>query len=224
MASQDDEVVLMLSVMVVIATAKTLPKPRGPVVHRDEKPDWDMHASRLFLEGQFERCSRMRKRSFERLLLLLGSYLWVPDRNQSKRRTGVEPLSPAHMLQMTIRWLVGGSHHDVREVVKSSDSHFYHIVHKVMDALLCVPQLRLQFPESTEELSSAAMAFERISSQGIIKGYERLDTDHEELSLYEPSTEVIVDNRASDDHCRDNMLRTELRNHIQNQGLRRPLN
>ncbi|KAG1681984.1 hypothetical protein DVH05_023793, partial [Phytophthora capsici] len=156
--------------MAAIATANTLPKPRRPVTHRDEKPDWDMHASRLLLEGQFERCFRMHKPSFERLLLLLGPCLWVPDRNQSKRRTGVEPLSPAHMLQMTVRWLAGSSHHDVREVVKSSDSHFYRIVHKVMDALLCVPQLRLQFPESTEELSHAAMEFEGISSEGIIKG------------------------------------------------------
>jgi hypothetical protein len=51
---------------------------------------------------------------------------------------------------------------------------------------------------------------------------ERDNTTQQEASLYEHVSTELVDNRVNVEHSRDNMLRTEMRKHIQRQGLIRP--
>lgn len=132
--------------------------------------NWNVHKETLVLEGQFERCYRMKAASFNRLLSLIRHDL-VRDEVQSRHRTGTEPISPENMLQMTISWLAGSSYHTTRCLGGASTSGFYALIHDVMDAICACPELQIRAPtESQQRMLDLADGFAAISRDSILTG------------------------------------------------------
>lgn len=71
---------------------------------------------------------------------------------------------------MCLRWLGGGSYHDVRSNSGVSVAAFYASIHQIVDAIIAHPELQLEFPTSEPARRHAAKAFERLSSSRVMKG------------------------------------------------------
>ena len=110
----------------------------------------------------------MSAASLEKLLCAVAPFVTLPDKLQSQRRTGVQPISIQCMLQMTLRWVAGGSYIDIRIVAGVSVSFFYSTVHKIITAI--TKALSMHFPVAPNELVSASRDFASISTRGLITG------------------------------------------------------
>ncbi|GMF33008.1 unnamed protein product [Phytophthora fragariaefolia] len=99
------------------------PRPRAPLTVR-AKLKWDRELNMLQAESQFEACYRMPTAAFVRLeavlapLLLRSPHAWV-------RRGWI---ACDNALQLTLRYLAGGSMHDIRRIAGVSKASFYRIV------------------------------------------------------------------------------------------------
>jgi hypothetical protein len=98
----------------------------------------------LETESSFRTFYRMSRQSFNKLLGILHDSLRV-DEKMLMLSTGKGPIQPAVVLHCTIRWLAGGSHHDIRMNGSISKPSFYRIVHVGMKAIVHSPQLRILF-------------------------------------------------------------------------------
>ncbi|GMF48693.1 unnamed protein product [Phytophthora fragariaefolia] len=83
--------------------------------------------------------------SFMALAAKLEPFLDV-DEKQSRNRTGIEPITHINKLQMCLRWISGGSNHDICTNSGVSVGAFYAAIHEVVDAIIAHPDLRLRFP------------------------------------------------------------------------------
>jgi hypothetical protein len=132
--------------------------------------DRKAHVKKLHKEGQFERMYRMSYTSFKKLLALLKPYLLVNER-QGNCRTGRNgPLTPELILHCLIRYMAGGSHHDIRVLAGLPISPFLYYLHRGMDAVNRCPQLSLEFPMDHGELKRVALEFQGKSSFGVTDG------------------------------------------------------
>eukprot|EP00644_Phytophthora_capsici_P015270 jgi/Phyca11/113545/e_gw1.24.167.1 len=134
-----------------------------------ERLNWKHHSQLLLNEGQFRQYYRMSYRGFEKLVCLLAPRLHV-DEAQSRRRSGIDPLTPVNMVQMCISWLAGYSYHPVRALSGCSKTAFYNSIHKVMDAIQCCDELQLRFPVTRFDQQKTARAFSRLSSERAFTG------------------------------------------------------
>jgi len=73
------------------------------------------------------------------------------------------------MVQMCIRWLGGGSYHDIRIVSGVSRAAFYSSVHKVIAAIIAHPKLQINFPSGHHALEGQAQAFALLSNNGVMR-------------------------------------------------------
>ncbi|CAM9986517.1 unnamed protein product, partial [Heterosigma akashiwo] len=67
---------------------------------------------------------------------------------------------------MTLRYLAGGSVHDIRDHALVGQTTFYNAVETVLSAINSIPQLDIKFPQTSFELEQAAAGFARRSSKG----------------------------------------------------------
>ncbi|OWZ05211.1 hypothetical protein PHMEG_00022738 [Phytophthora megakarya] len=111
----------------------------------------------------------MSFRAFESLVALLAPSLHV-DEVQSRRRTGIAPLSPVNKVQMCISWLAGYSFHPVRALAGTSKTAFYCSIHAVMDAKQEQDELQLLFPVRKEDQRIVAHGFAKRSSNQALTG------------------------------------------------------
>jgi hypothetical protein len=130
---------------------------------------WSKHVQRLRREGMFNRTYRMDEQHFHRLLALLGPRLAV-DGMMSTRRTGVSPISEEVVLHCTLRYMAGGSYLEVRDVAHVSVASFYRCLHRGVSAILRCSELDIKLPTTTAEIYSAAAAFKRKSTEGVLDG------------------------------------------------------
>eukprot|EP00644_Phytophthora_capsici_P000423 jgi/Phyca11/100084/e_gw1.4.749.1 len=133
-----------------------------------ERIQWDVHAGRLLLEGEFKQYYRMSFSGFERLLSYIGGDLLVDPLQSARRACGEPPVSPAGMLQTCISWLAGGSYHHIRVITGTSRAGFYRIIHAVLRAINSCKNLALHFPQHGNEMEMAAAGFRSISTGGAI--------------------------------------------------------
>ncbi|KAG1687584.1 hypothetical protein DVH05_004706 [Phytophthora capsici] len=132
--------------------------------------NWSLQKQALLLEGEFERCFRMKVELFEKLLAFVRPKL-LRDELQSERRTGTDPITPENMVQMTIFWLAGGNYHTARMLAGVSPSGFYDIKTSVMDALCECEGLHFHSPvEAIDPMMELASGFSWISKDGIMTG------------------------------------------------------
>ena len=89
------------------------------------------------------------------------------DVKRSIARTSVLQVSPANRLQMTIRYLAGGSYHYIWLIAGVSKCHFYHIVWIVIMAVNNHHKFELLVTTTEEEQQIVASGFQRILSKGI---------------------------------------------------------
>ncbi|KAE8901015.1 hypothetical protein PF005_g14626 [Phytophthora fragariae] len=68
---------------------------------------------------------------------------------------------------MTLQFLAGGSHHDIRRIAGTSKASFYRIVCLVVEAINGSRELRLTFPCSPTERKESAAAFKSLSVGGL---------------------------------------------------------
>ena len=85
--------------------------------------NWDAHVNTLMHEGQFRWMYRMSLSSFNYLLSMLRKDISVNDR-KSRARTGTDPIVPEIILHCTLRYLAGGSFHDIRTCVDCLKQRF----------------------------------------------------------------------------------------------------
>jgi len=137
---------------------------------RRKRLDWKAHVKKLHKEGQFERMYRMSYTSFKKLLDLLKPYLLVNERQGNRRTGGNGPLTPELILHCLIRYMAGGSHHDIRILAGLPISSFFYCLHRGMDAVNRCPQLSLEFPTDHGELKRVALEFQGKSSFGVMDG------------------------------------------------------
>ena len=126
--------------------------------------DWT-DAQLLLNEGQFLRCYKMSLHAFEALTYMLAPLLVVGEQ-QSRRRTGIDPICPINKVHMFLRWLSGVSYHDARVNAGVSTTAFYASVHEVITALLEHPDLQLAFPSGDDE---SARSFSQLSSNNVMQ-------------------------------------------------------
>jgi len=84
---------------------------------------WSIHIQMLLHENQFHVMYRMTFDSFNYLLQLLSPRLNVNER--FARMSSGAPFLPEYMLSCIIRFLAGGSYHDIRQTGSISKSSFY---------------------------------------------------------------------------------------------------
>ncbi|KAL3662485.1 hypothetical protein V7S43_012340 [Phytophthora oleae] len=96
---------------------------------RRKRLNWGAYAQRLLDEGMFHKCFKMSYPWFMALAAKLEPYLPV-DEKQSRNRTGTDPITHINKLQLCLRWLSGGSYHDIRENSPLMDSSIRFASHK----------------------------------------------------------------------------------------------
>jgi hypothetical protein len=105
--------------------------------------------------------------TFNKLLNLLCPTLQLNDKYAVM--TGMEPICCEIMLRCTIRFLSGGSYHDIRATVSISKPSFYRLVWHTIDCINKSPALDVQLP-SIDQLNSIRDGFKRISTDGVMNG------------------------------------------------------
>ena len=125
-----------------------------------DRVEWDKHIKELLDEGEdvFLRVYRMSYNAFCILCDQICDDIAINE-EQSRKRTGKEPITPEIMLHCLLRWLAGGSVHDIRMNVGISKPSFYRIVYRCIQAINKNANLSYQFPTTGEEIEAAAAAF-----------------------------------------------------------------
>jgi hypothetical protein len=131
--------------------------------------NWDRHVQELVNENAFGRVYRMSLEAFNQLCIYLDPLLLV-DEDMSTLRTNKPPIDKTIIISSFIRWVSGGSYHDVRQVARVSVASFYRIMMRCARAIISCDTLAYHFPQTTQEIVEAANNFKSISTNGFIVG------------------------------------------------------
>jgi hypothetical protein len=136
---------------------------------------WDHYCQRHEQRGTLLRRLRMRKDSFDKLVVLLGEDLTVNEIAANKRGG---PILPELCLYCTLRYLAGGSYLDICDNARISQSSLYRVVWKTITAIVQCNALKISFPKTNEEVAAAATGFASVSTEqaitncvGVVDGY-----------------------------------------------------
>lgn len=127
---------------------------------------WDREFNMLLCEGEFEACYRMSPGGLELLTRIVSPSLNSTPHSWCFR----DPITPINKIQVTLRFLGGGSGHDIRRVSGMGRATFYRVVWEVVGAINAHPRLRISFPVSPTEREAAAASFKALSTGGIFTG------------------------------------------------------
>jgi hypothetical protein len=162
----DDEDDLITAVYGAVASYKR--RRNAPLIRKRLK--WMAHVKQLHREGQFNRMYRMSYKSFRKLLSLLSPYLMVDAKQGSRRNHGMGHVTPELVLHCLLRYMAGGSHHDIQVLAGIAKSTFFACVHRGIDAVNKCRELALHFPTELSELKEVAIEFQGKSSFGVLDG------------------------------------------------------
>ena len=109
--------------------------------------------------------------SYMKLCKLIDNFV-RKNAEMAKRRTGnsVGYITTPIALHCCIRWLSGGSFHDIRLTAGMSKTSFYTYAYRCIRAINECEALAYKFPTSPQEVEDAAQSFKAISSNGVIEG------------------------------------------------------
>jgi hypothetical protein len=127
--------------------------------------DWMQHVEVLMHENLFHVKYRMSLSSFNALLKILFPALTLNDLYAIKG--GLEPISCELMLHCAIRYLAGGSYHDVWDSALISKASFYHLVWHTIDCINRCKALAVKLP-GPNELEKVQQGFQEISWAGVL--------------------------------------------------------
>ena len=107
--------------------------------------------------------------SFNCLLSMLRKDISV-DGWKSRARTGTDPIVPEIMLHCTLRYLAGGSFHDIRTSCGLSKTAFYGAGWKGVNAILACVELSFLFPKDLTTIRPTTAEFTKLSRGGALNG------------------------------------------------------
>ncbi len=81
---------------------------------------------------------------------------------------GQLPLCPGHILGLTIRWLSGGSYHDIQDAGNFSKPTFFHLLWLGLNALNSCNELKMKLPQTENELEEVWDGFTKKSTDGVM--------------------------------------------------------
>lgn len=144
---------------------------RAPAFCR-ERLNWNHHILMYQNEGPeaFQKYYRMSHHSFNKLADLLRPRLEGNKKMAKLRTQGQHIISSEMSLHCALRFLSGAPCADIRNKIGVSESYFYHILYKTVDAILCLEDLAYRFPQTAEEIAAAAAGFKKISSYQVMQG------------------------------------------------------
>jgi DDE superfamily endonuclease len=111
-----------------------------------QRMDWEAHEAALIHENKFHRMYRMNVRSFHGLVRMLAPFLQQSE-EMSILSTGQAFIRNEIVLHCTLRYLAGGSVHDIRTVAGISYSYCYDLIRLGIDAILQCGALKMDLPD-----------------------------------------------------------------------------
>ena len=127
--------------------------------------NWLRHVESLLHENLFHVKYRMSLESFNRLLQMLRPELQLTEKYAVM--SGMHPITCEVMMHCTIRYLAGGSFHDIRATVSISKPLFYRLVWHTIHCINRCEVLDINLPKP-EELNYVRGGFQRISKDGVM--------------------------------------------------------
>ena len=131
-----------------------------------DRIDWEKHVELKIFERRFHVLYRMDYSSFLHLHDILCPFL---NRMESKSRS-MEAISNVTVVACGVRYLAGEKLRSLESDLGISKSSAYVAKDKFIDAVLQCPDLDIQFPTTTDELSSIARGFEAKATASIFQG------------------------------------------------------
>ena len=134
---------------------------------------WVDHVSQLNAEGPnaFFAMYRMHYPAYMKLCEFIHHAV-MKNFEMAKLRTGnsVDVITTPIALHCCLRWLSGGSYHDIRLTAGMGKSSFYNYAHRCISAIIECDALAYKFPTTPMEVERAAQDFKAISSHGVMEG------------------------------------------------------
>ena len=166
--SNDTDDDSLFTVVEVIVVAEAIMSWRSNRLTRS-RLNWQRHVQMLLHENQFDVMYRMTLESFNNLLDLLSPNLQVNERF-SPLCCGA-PISPEIFLHCTVRFLAGGSYHDIRQSASISKPSFYCVVWQTIFAINNCHDLNIKLPSDVDAIKCIAEGFQRKSTgDGAMEG------------------------------------------------------
>jgi DDE superfamily endonuclease len=170
----DDGLAFFHLILMVYGARMFTPENRHPSFF-DQRLCWELYLEKHKRKNTLNVRLRMSNESFDRLLGYIRHELLVNE-TMAKQRGGA--IIPELCLFCTLRWLAGGSHLDICDIVGISKSSFYRVVWKTIRAIVHAKALEIRFPETSSELEQAMIGFASISKReairncvGVVDGY-----------------------------------------------------
>ena len=164
----DDDDTDLLSVAEHLCLASALLSSRNNKITRS-RIRWQQHVQLLLHENQFHVMYRMSLRSFNKLLELLSPTLQLNER--FGMLSSGEPITCENMLHCTLRFLAGGSYHDIRQSASISKASFYRIIWHTITTINNCASLAIKLPRAIDELTAVADGFKSKSTgEGAMTG------------------------------------------------------
>jgi len=129
--------------------------------------NWHRHVQSLLHENLFHVKYRMSLSAFDKRLDLLSPKLKLNAK--FARMAGSEPISTEIMLHCTIRYLAGGSYHDIRATAFISRPSFFRLVWHTIDVINSCDTLNMDLPR-LHELDQLCSGFYQILTDGVMDG------------------------------------------------------
>jgi hypothetical protein len=124
-----------------------------------QRLDWTTHVDHQTHTAEFQQKYRMTLETFTKLLEILRPSITVDPIKSQNSTPGSSPIYPELVMAIGIRWLAGGSYHDIKDFCGVSRSSFYRMRSLFMDACLAADEIKIQFPSTETELDEAAKGF-----------------------------------------------------------------
>ena len=131
---------------------------------------WFLHATLLLHEGEFDSMYWMLFESFNCLVTLLSLALTVDYFQSSHAANGEEAIIPKLRVHCALRYISGGSFHDVRSFSGRSKASFYQLLWHTSAAIISCEELAILLPLSSDALNHVRDRFCSISTDSITNG------------------------------------------------------
>jgi hypothetical protein len=193
----EDEIIFISSIVTYLSAACLV--LHVLLLHEHDNPslleqrlNWQQFKDKYAKRADFKCHLRMSIESFNKLLSFIHPQLEV-DEDMASLRGGV--IMPEIALYCTLRYLAGGSYLDIRFFTGISTSSFYRVVWKTIKAINQCQELRINFPQTTDEVLEAALGFQKISQNGCIWNCTSV-VDGYHLAIQTPSKEEVGNVRS----------------------------
>jgi len=142
------------------------PETRAEKYHK-QRLDWNKHVEGLVITREFAQTYRMEYSTFEKLLEILRPRISVAE--EKAAASGAEPITPELVTAFGIRWIGGGTHNDIKDIIGVSKGSSYRVRDIFLYGVLAsAPDLPIEWPTSEPARRSIASEFFAKSWDGVL--------------------------------------------------------